>query len=175
MNNPKPPSNGDTDFDVNAAIKLACKTSFGVLDSNFLCQSLGILDFKNPIFVKPQDKLIKAVSALKENKIGAVLVVDEQDKLCGIFSERDCILKVLGNSIDFNQALVSEYMTSSPTSATPDVTIAYALNLMSLGGFRHLPIVTEDNTTIAVVSIKDIVDHLVESFTSDLMQFEIKS
>ena len=57
---------------------------------------------------------------------------------------------------------VSDYMTPHPVCERPDASLAFALNLMSNGGFRHIPIVDQDNMPIGIVSIKDMVDHIVK-------------
>lgn len=166
MNQKKP------DAEINAAIRNACKNSFGVLDTNFLCQSLGIFNLKSPVYVRSGDSLHKVISLLKEKKIGCVLVLDNNDKLKGIFSERDCVLKIFGTDIDLKTAPVDDFMTKDPVTATPDITIAYALNLMSQGGFRHLPVVDETGMAVSMVSSKDVIDHIVDSFTNDLLDFQ---
>lgn len=158
--------------DISAAIKIACKTSFGVLDSSFLCQSLGVLSLHDAVKVSENDSLHDVIDVLKNNKIGCVVVVNSAQLICGIFSERDCVLKVFGNDINLKTTKVSEYMTKDPVTATPDMTIAYALNLMSQGGFRHLPVVDDTNMPVSMISAKDVIDYIVESFTNDLLDFQ---
>ncbi len=158
--------------EISAAIKIACKTSFGVLDSAFLCQSLGVLSLNDAVTVQETDTLYDVIGILQNNKIGCVIVLDSKQTISGIFSERDCVLKILPNEIDFKKVNVSEYMTKEPVTATPEVTIAYALNLMSQGGFRHLPVVDETNMPVSMISAKDVIDYIVESFTKDLLEFQ---
>ena len=160
------------DASISAAIRNACQTNFGVLDSSFLCQSLGILKLANPVTVGENDSLHYVISILKDQKVACVIVLNKAESLKGIFTERDCVTKICGNEIDLKKTPVSEYMTKDPVTATPEFTIAYALNLMSLGGFRHLPLVDGNGMPIGVVSIKDVMDHIVESFTNDLLGFE---
>ncbi len=162
----------ENDEEVRNAIKNFCKTQFGVLDSNFLCQSISSLNPKTPITVSPETTLDKVIEKLQSCKIGGVLVVDQSKKLIGVFTERDCVQKVLGRGIDMSVTPVSAYMTKDPVAQTPDTTTAYALNLMSHGGFRHLPIVDQDNVPIGIISVKDVLDHIVESFFNDLIDFK---
>lgn len=170
MNNPKN-SEKIQDLKINLAIRNACQQKFGVLDSSFLCQSIGILHLKSPLSVKQDASIAEVVNILKHNKVGCILVVDADAKLIGIFSERDCVLKVIGMNIDFNKTPISTVMTPNPVSQGTDCTIAYALNLMSHGGFRHLPVVDDDNHPVSMLSIKDIIDHIVTAFTQDLLGF----
>lgn len=165
-------SDKENDAEIRAAIKTFCKTQFGVLDTNFLCQSISSLNPKTPITVAPETTLKEVIEKLQSCKIGGVLVVDQSRKLIGVFTERDCVQKVLGHGVDMATTPVSAYMTKDPVSQPPDITTAYALNLMSHGGFRHLPIVDQDNVPIGIISVKDVLDHIVESFFNDLLDFK---
>jgi CBS domain-containing protein len=64
---------------------------------------------------------------------------------------------------------VSHFMTKNPSSAFMTTSIAYGLSMLSQGGFRHIPIVDDDNFPVALISVKDIVDHIVGQLTSDLL------
>jgi predicted transcriptional regulator len=72
-------------------------------------------------------------------------------------------MKVLGKVHDTARVTVKEFMTPDPISERADVSLAFALNLMSNGGFRHIPIVDQDKMPIGVVSVKDVVDHIVRT------------
>jgi len=60
-------------------------------------------------------------------------------------------------------------MTPDPEVLTPDDPIVYALNKMSVGGFRHVPLVDAARRPVGVVSVKDIVDYLADLFASDVL------
>lgn len=160
-----------SDEALNAAIRYACQVKFGVLDSGFLCESVSILAPAVPRCVNDKDSVAKVMRHLKSNRIGCVLVTDAQGLLKGIFSERDCILKAFDSGLDLETTPVSQLMTADPVTQPPDATLAYALNLMSQGGFRHLPIVDEDGMPVGIVSVKDVMDYIVKSFTDDLLAF----
>lgn len=157
---------------VNAGLKAKFQGKFGVLDSAFLARSLSTLNPREPIGILGTDSIFLALSTLKKNKIGAVLVLDEAGKLIGIFTERDAILKVFDSGLDIKTTPISKCMTGAPVSLTFDTSIAYALNIMSTHGFRHVPIVDEDGVPRGLVSIKDVVDAIVLDFSKDLLEFE---
>ncbi len=159
---------------LGAAIQKACSTSYGDLSSSFLCRSIGSLNPQHPISVREDASLKEVISVLKKNKIGSVVVTDATGKLSGIFTERDCVLKVLDSGMDLAATKISEVMTKNPVTESPETTIAYALNLMSHGGFRHIPIVDADGIAVGIVSVKDIVDYLVISLTEDLLGLEVE-
>jgi predicted transcriptional regulator len=70
-------------------------------------------------------------------------------------------MRVLGKVSDLSEATVKDFMTAKPVTERPDVSLAFALNLMSNGGFRHIPIVDQDKMPIGVLSVKDVIDHIV--------------
>ncbi len=153
-------------------LREACGRQFGVLSGSFLCKSLSTLGLKQPISVTSGTSVQEVLGLLRDNKIGAVLVVNERGAVLGIFTERDCVLKVLDVVKDLGAAKVDDFMTKDPVKETPECSIAYALNLMSSGGFRHLPIVDDEDKPIGVISVKDVVDAIVGSFLDDVMSLE---
>jgi CBS domain-containing protein len=158
--------------DVRGFIRLSQESKFGVLDSEFLSQSISVLIRDKPVCVPESKPLGEVVELFGKHGIGSVLAVDQHGKLTGIFTERDFILKGLKGYPDNAKDPVSTFMTQDPVSQLPDVSVAFVLNLMSHGGFRHMPLVDEENIPIGIVSIRDLTDYLVESFTSDLLNFK---
>lgn len=157
---------------VSRAIRLACQTQLGVIDTHFLCQSVGLLDLKEPLCVDATATIGEVIATLKKNKVGSVLVVDKAGLLRGIFTERDLVLKF--DQVGDLSRPIAEIMTPEPVAQTPDCSLAFALHLMSHGGFRHLPITDPEGFPIAVVSVKDIVDVLVEKLLADVLNFPVE-
>jgi CBS domain-containing protein len=150
---------------VIALLKNACEESVGVIDSRFLCQSIGILNPKVPLSVPPETRLSEAVVVMQKHKVGCLCILDKAERLLGIFTERD-VLKFFG----MPDATVGELMTKDVMTSSMDSPIAYALNLMSHGGFRHLPIVDEDGMCVGIISVKDIVDYIAGQMTEALLK-----
>jgi CBS domain-containing protein len=94
--------------------------------------------------------------------VGSLLIVDAHGKLVGIFTERDFVMKVMGKVGDLTTAFVKDFMTKDPVREHPDASLAFALSVMSHGGFRHVPIVDQDDVPIGIVSVKDVVDYFVQ-------------
>lgn len=157
--------------EIESALGRGCNRQFGALDQRYLCQSIGTLNPPEPLTVTSTTTLDKVLGILQHHKIGCVVVVDESGKLTGIFSERDWILKVAELKTDIHSIPVSEVMTPEPVSEAMETTIAFALSLMSQGGFRHLPIVDDDNTPVGIISVKDVVDHMVTTCLQELLEF----
>ena len=157
----------------NEAIRLMCQLKFGALDSEFLCQSLSALNPQTPLCVEKGILVKKALEILRENSIGCLLVTNKDGTVAGIFSERDVLLKVTLRFNEIDTLIIDDVMTADPVSQPPDSTVAYALNLMSHGGFRHLPIVDQTNHPIGIISVKNVVDHLVDGFMDDVLSFPL--
>jgi CBS domain-containing protein len=88
-----------------------------------------------------------------------------QHRIC---SERDIIQKVLVIGLDPTAVHLEEIMTPDPECLRPDDTVAFALHFMHIGGYRHIPLVNEEHEPVGIVSVKDIVDHIVDHFPEEV-------
>ncbi|MCB0354122.1 MAG: CBS domain-containing protein [Bdellovibrionales bacterium] len=155
---------------LNAAIGLCCSQQIGGVDTQFLCESVSVLNPEEPIFVPLEMPVHDVMVILRDNKIGCVLVRGKGGEVEGIFSERDFVLKVFGK--EGGTALpVENFMTREPTCIQPADTVAFALSLMSQGGFRHLPVVDEDGFAVGLLSVKNFVDMVSEKVMNELLDF----
>ena len=114
------------------------------------------------ITVRDDATLQDAVDNLQHHHIGCVLVAGPDGTLEGIFTERDLLNRVAGKKLDWSECRVSDFMTRDPETLRPDDRIVWALNLMHMGGYRHVPLVDEQNHPVGVISVKDIVEFIVE-------------
>lgn len=131
-----------------------------------LTARLSELDLRTPIVVTLDATVVTAVNAMNEHRTGCVLVV-QGGKLVGIFTERDVLTKVIFRNTSTSMT-VDSVMTRNPETLERTQTIACALNKMSVGGYRHIPVV-ERGQPVAVVSIRDLVDFLVELFPQSVL------
>jgi CBS domain-containing protein len=124
----------------------------------------SILDSKGPQIqsVEPDAKLSAAINILTERKIGAVLVMS-QGRLEGILSERD-IVRVLGErGAGVLDEPVSAVMTRKVVSCRESDTVSGLMEMMTLGKFRHLPVV-EDGKVVGLISIGDVVKRRFQEY-----------
>ena len=98
----------------------------------------------------------EAVKTMAGKAIGAVLIV-EDDKVAGIFTERDLMNKVVGKDLDTRETKVADVMTREPKTARVDDEAIDCLELMAAGGFRHLPVVDASGRPLGMVSQRDFV------------------
>jgi CBS domain-containing protein len=107
------------------------------------------------ISAKPDDKVLVALQLMRDNRVRAVLVINE-DKLVGILTQGDCAIKVLLPGLDAKQVMVKEVMTPDPLSVRLQDPIEACTGLMATRNFRHLPVV-EAGRVVGVISIGDVV------------------
>ena len=117
---------------------------------------------RDPCIVHADTTVAEAVHAMNDRHIGCVLV-QEDGKLAGIFTERDLLRRVVFR--EGNQSWkVSTVMTPDPETLPPSASVAFALNKMSVDGYRHIPILAADGRVAGLVSVKDIVHFVVDFF-----------
>jgi CBS domain-containing protein len=109
--------------------------------------------------VAPEDTIGFAAEQMAERDVGAVVVLD-YGRLIGILSERD-ILRAVAGRVHSSEARVREWMTADPMTASPDTPPEEAARVMVENGFRHLPVV-EDEQAVGIVSIRDVMRWTVE-------------
>jgi CBS domain-containing protein len=95
-----------------------------------------------------------ACRLMAEKRIGAMLIV-ENNKIVGIFTERDALNKVLATGIDPETTTLAQVMVSDPMTIRGDKPLGYALAMMSDGGFRHVPVVDDNGAPLGMVSARD--------------------
>ena len=128
-------------------------------------EPLSVLGLRAPVCVVPTTSLAEVISLLKGKNVGCVLVTGDLGELIGIFTERDVLYRVAGLIRNLEQITVESLMTSRPTALNTDTAIQHALHLMSIHGFRHVPLVNEADKPVGVVSFRDIVGFIERNFT----------
>lgn len=128
--------------------------------STLLGEHLDGLGAPAPILVELDAPVSDAIESMHASGADCVLVV-AADRLVGIFTDRDAVVKLAGRPID--GLLVRDYMTPDPVVLRHDDPIAVAIHKMAIGGFRHIPIL-QDGRPTGVVSARDVFHHLAEGF-----------
>ena len=113
--------------------------------------------------VGPDDPVSTATKMMQSVGSDCVLVI-ENDQLLGIFTERDFLNRVAAEQRNPTVTPMREVMTPEPETLRPRDSIAYAINRMAVRGFRNIPIIDEANRVIAVIDVRDVMDHMTEVF-----------
>jgi CBS domain-containing protein len=142
-----------------------------VFDSQLLREPTRVLARRKPIVLSPQASVTDAIRSMQGEHRGCVLVTRDgtpESAVVGIFTERDVLFRIADRGRNPVTLPVSEVMTVEVECLRVTDPIASVLHLMSVGGFRHIPIVDEDDRPAFVVSVKDVVEFLVEAFSREV-------
>jgi CBS domain-containing protein len=111
--------------------------------------------------------IAEAVARLAERGIGAIVVEDALGQVLGILSERDIVRALAVHGAATLTMTAGQLMTARPTTASPSVSVAEAMHIMTDGRFRHLPVM-EGDKLIGIVSIGDVVKALLAQQAQDV-------
>lgn len=111
--------------------------------------------------ISPVATVYQALEAMANLGIGALIVLDDEGKLVGIFSERDYARNVALKGKSSHDTPVSEIMVTRVISVAPDYTVDDCMNLMTDKRIRHLPVI-EGGSVIGMLSIGDLVKETIE-------------
>jgi CBS domain-containing protein len=115
---------------------------------------IDMVRHQNPLTLPPEASVATACQAMRDRRVGAVLVARPNRSLVGIFTGRDAVCRVLAEGRDPASTNLAEVMTPDPDTMPPGKTAVDALRLMQDGGYRHLPII-EEGRIVGVVSRGD--------------------
>lgn len=144
------------------------KREFRTLTTDTLRAPIRRLALGEPAVLKVGSTVQQAIKMMQEKHIGCVLIT-KSGKITGIFTERDLLMKIIGKDKKLTASKVEDFMTPEPETLQRDDMIAFAMNMMHVGGYRHIPIVDDQNTPVAVVSVKDILDYLSRFFPQEVL------
>ncbi len=138
------------------------------MDAHMLSLPISTLNPNQPCSVETGTSVGEAIRLMQDGRFGCVLVVDAEERLVGIVTERDILVEVTGKGAEPEEVRVDDIMTPDPESLRASDPIAFALNLMHLGHYRHVPLVLSDDDSsgdeggypVGVISSKDITNHV---------------
>jgi CBS domain-containing protein len=133
-----------------------------------LTDRISTLPLTPPVTVQSGTSVGRAVEEIQKRNVGCVLVY-EAGRMIGIITERDMLLKVVARDVDYGTRKIDDFMTRDPVTLSPDNSIGDAATLMTERHFRHIPVIAADGTATGIVSIKDIIQLLAESFPEQVL------
>ncbi|MEM7616838.1 MAG: CBS domain-containing protein [Pseudomonadota bacterium] len=132
-------------------------------------------DFKTkskPVTFSPEDTVRSALNVMCEKNIGSIIVVNSEQKIAGIVTERDMMIRVLGQDINPDKVTLAEIMSTNIRAASEEDNLVDWIHIMSSERFRHLPVVDADGKLVNMMSQGDFVAHtfpdLYEAIRQDL-------
>lgn len=128
--------------------------------------NVGTLCGREPVTAKPFDDLTAVSQLMREEHVGCVIVVEpavreSAFRPVGVVTDRDIVVAVVARGVDPKALQVSDVMTREPVVAFEDESLGAALRKMRKIGVRRLPVVGKQEELVGVISLDDIIDHLV--------------
>ncbi len=120
-----------------------------------------VLSKNSFLHVLPTDTVEKIVLILQKEKQSAVLVI-QHEQLLGIVSKRDLLRRTAGSELKLSHLKALDVMTANPEIVRATDPLAFAVNKMAMGGFRHLPVLSEEGNPIGIISIQDVLSYLAQ-------------
>ena len=135
-------------------------------------QSLRVLDvlaleLQTPLLLDWTMSVGEVIRKMQDGSVGYALIT-ENDRLAGIFTERDVLLSVLGNDVVLTEP-VSEYMTPEPVCIGAGDPVGKAVLLMHEGGYRQIPVLDAEGQVAGCLRAKNIVEYLVNHFAQHVL------
>ena len=121
-----------------------------------------------PLIIDLGTSLRHVLDTMQNNNRNCILTLKD-DKLGGILTERDILLKVTGKGYDLDLTVIDEFITLNPDYVNPEDPLAYALNKMHIGGYRNVPVVNDEFYPIGVIGITDIIATISEYFHTEII------
>lgn len=121
--------------------------------------------------ISPDASVFDAIKMMADESIGSLVVMDKDEKLIGIVTERDYARKVIVKGRSSNDTRVAEIMTADVMTAGSDHTVKSCMEIMTDKKLRHLPVV-ENDRVIAMISIGDLVQAVIADQQEEIEQLE---
>ena len=137
---------------------------FQKLEGALLNDAVNLLAPTEPIRLLATATVHEAITKMLANRRAAVVIVDAEGRLIGIFTERDVLTRVVGQGRDVQRTTLAEVMTPDPEALSPQDRICYAVNRMNNAGYRTVPLVDAERRPIGIVTVSDVVKWLAEIF-----------
>jgi CBS domain-containing protein len=117
-----------------------------------------------PLCVLGTVSVSEAVASMMAMRRAAVLVVDGDGRLQGIFTERDVLARVVARGLGPLATQVAQVMTHDPDALAVTDRVAYAVNRMSVAGYRTIPLVDSDRRPVGVVTVAHFIRWMADLF-----------
>lgn len=135
--------------------------------NRFINQRLADLPLESPATVSSGSSVAEALSLMREGSRSCVIAIDN-DRLEGIFTERDVVVRCMDDNFDWHQPLGASVLTRPAETLRASATVAEAIALMQQHHYRTLPVV-DGERVVGLVRVGDLLMHLAEAFPEDVL------
>ncbi len=122
---------------------------------------VATLNPRTPIVAEANMPIRQVLKMMVDYSIGCVLIVKD-GKPIGVFTERDAVVKLNSRYASLSERPVSEFMTPNPQTLDAGAKIAFAVQRMDVGSYRHIPIVDAQGRATGIISVRDILRYFTE-------------
>jgi CBS domain-containing protein len=129
--------------------------------------TVSSLETDDYVCVEPSTPLANAIEIMKQDEGGCAIVCAKDHSVVGIVTERDLLMKIVGQEVDPN-APVSEWMSPVVATLSPQATVGEVVAVMNEKGYRNIPLVN-DGKLVGSVSVFDVIRYLAESYPKSTM------
>ena len=156
-----------SDFDDEYAESL--ERELRELHGALLDDQVRLLAPAEPIALPADTSVQEAIARMVAQHRSGVVIVDGAGRLTGVFTERDVLIRVLGQGRDPASTRLAEVMTPDPEALGADDRIGYAINRMSVAVYRTIPLVDAQRRPIGIVTVNDVIRWLAEIFPEEVL------
>ena len=151
----------DIDDEYSAAPE---EEEFGEIKGALLNDTIRTLEPDEPLCVRETVSVKDAVAGMMAMRRAAVLVVDGEGRLQGIFTERDVLTRVVARGLGPVATPLGQVMTRDPEALSVTDRVAYAVNRMSVAGYRTIPLVDAERRPVGVVTVSHFIEWMADLF-----------
>ena len=131
-----------------------------LLESSLYDDTVADLERADAVSVPENATIAAAVDVMRDHGIGSVLVVDEDGRLSGIFTERDLLSLVVDEENAPENRRIGELMTTDPDTIGLENSLAQVIHRLMVSDLRYLPLVDEDGRPVSILAARDLIDFL---------------
>lgn len=132
------------------------------VEKGLLKDRIEVLQPRPPLAISPETPIGEVLQRMVAERVGCAAIVDGQSRLIGLFTERDALLRLNVDAARLASKPVSSVMTKNPATLRARDKIAFALHRMNVGGFRHVPILDDDEKLVGIISVRGILRYLTD-------------
>jgi len=122
--------------------------------------SLGNIITRNPHCLKESDTVLQAAKIMKEQGVGVIPIVDENQKPCGVLTDRDIVIRCIGENHDYNQCKINSVFSKGVEKVYEDQNISEAIDIMKRKQLHRLVCVDRNDKLCGLLSLSDLAHHV---------------
>ena len=166
-------SNEEIENELNQMYGKESESEDKIVKAIKLTDNIFSIGIKKAVLINEDASIESVIKSMQRSHSSCILIV-KNNKISGIFTERDIVTKIVARNVDYKNEKICDYMTNNPEILQSDDSIAFALNQMTDGGFRHVPIVHSKSKDIFVISMQDIINSIGNYYFDDIINLPPK-